>query len=236
MEPAADAPGPAGVPVEPLERGRLALLLSIVGALLVASNVGTILSAGLAKDHPLTLLALSARNRHLLLAVAAGVEAVPYVVVSFARLLTPAIVFFLLGFWYGDRGLRWLERQAGGTPASIRWVERWFDKASLPIVFLMVGSNLVCLLAGARRLPARLYIIVLTAGILVRLAFFWFLGKALQDPLEVVLDWLNRYQWWIAGAFLAITLVQSFRRAAVAAKELAAPGADADEGRDTVEP
>ncbi len=236
MEPAADAPVPAGVPDEPLERGRLALLLGIVGALLVASNVGTILSAGLAKDHPLTLLALSARNRHLLLAVAAGVDALPYVLVSFVRLLTPAIVFFLLGTWYGDRGLRWLGRQAGGTPASIRWVERWFDKASLPIVFLMVGSNLVCLLAGARRLPVRTYVIVLSAGILVRLAFFWFLGKALQDPLEVVLDWLNRYQWWIAGAFLAITLAQSFRRASIAAKELPTSGAGADEGRDTVEP
>jgi membrane protein DedA with SNARE-associated domain len=232
MEPAADAP----VPAAPIERGRLAILLGIVGALLVASNVGTILSAGLAKDHPLTLLALSARNRHLLLAVAAGIGAVPYVLVSFVRLLTPAIVFFLLGTWYGDRGLRWLERQAGGTPPSVRWVERWFDRASLPIVFLMVGSNLVCLLAGARRMPARTYAIVLAAGILVRLAFFWFLGKALQDPLEVVLDWLNRYQWWIGGAFLAITLAQSFRRASAAAKELPKPGVSPDEGRDTVEP
>jgi membrane protein DedA with SNARE-associated domain len=236
MEPAADAPVPAGVPVEPIARARLGLLLGIIAVLLVMSNVGTILSASLAKDHPLTLLALSARNRHLLLAVAAGVGAVPYLLVSFVRLLAPAIVFFLLGSWYGDRGLRWLERQAGGTPASIRWVERWFDKASLPIVFLMVGSNLVCLLAGARRMPARTYAIVLAAGILVRLAFFWFLGKALQDPLEVVLDWLNRYQWWIAGAFLAITLAQSFRRASIAVKELPKPGATPDEGRDTVEP
>src|SRR3954471_12544175 len=128
MEPAADA----SVPDAPLRRARLAVLLSIVAALVVMANVGTILSANLAKDHPVTLLALSARNRHLLLAVAAGIGAVPYVVISFVRLLTPAIVFFLLGAGYGDRGLQWLERQAGGTPASIRFVERWFDKASLP--------------------------------------------------------------------------------------------------------
>jgi membrane protein DedA with SNARE-associated domain len=230
MEPAADA----SLPDAPLRRARLAVLLSIIAALLVMANVGTILSANLAKDHPITLLALSARNRHLLLAVAAGIGVIPYVVVSFLRLLAPAIVFFLLGSWYGDRGLRWLERQAGGTPASIRWVERWFDRARLPIVFLMVGSNLVCLLAGARRMTARTYGIVLAAGILVRLAFFWFLGKALQDPLEVVLDWLNRYQWWIAGAFLAITVAQSLRRASAAAKEMPKPAAD--EGRDTVEP
>jgi hypothetical protein len=83
-------------------------------------------------------------------------------------------------------------------------------------------------------MTARTYGIVLAAGILVRLAFFWFLGKALQDPLEVVLDWLNRYQWWIAGAFLAITVAQSLRRASAAAKEMPKPAAD--EGRDTVEP
>ena len=59
--------------------------------------MGTILSANLVKDHPAALLALSARNRHLLLTVAAGIGVVPYAVISFLRLLTPAIAFYLLG-------------------------------------------------------------------------------------------------------------------------------------------
>jgi membrane protein DedA with SNARE-associated domain len=198
--------------------------LAVIGGLVVASNVGTILSASLIKDHPVALLALSARNRHLLLAVAAGIGAVPYGLVSFARMVAPAVPFFLLGRWYGDRGLRWLERQAGGTPASIRWVEWAFDRAALPLVFLMPGSNLVCLLAGARRIASRTFAAVLAVGIVVRLAFFWFLGKVLQEPLEQLIDWLTKYQWWVAGAFFAVTVVQSFRRAATAVKEL--PPAD----------
>ncbi len=226
MEPAADAPVPAAA--EPIERGKLAILVGIIACLLVASNVGTILSASLVKDHPAALLALSARNRHLLLTVAAGIGVVPYALISFGRLVTPAIAFYLLGWWYGDRGLRWLERQTGGTPATIRWVERWFAKAALPLVFFMPGSNLVCLLAGARHIPWRTYAIVLAGGILARLAFFWFVGKAFQDPLEVVLDWLTRYQWWIAGGFLALTMAQSFRRASTAVKELPIPPADPD--------
>ncbi len=207
-------------PPAPIQRGRLAVLLGVIAALLVASNVGTILSASLARDHPLALLALSARNRHLLLAVAAGIGAVPYALVSFARLVTPAVAFYLLGRWYGDRGLRWLERQAGGTPATIRWVERAFDRAAVPILFLMPGSNLVCLLAGARQMTTRTFATVLASGILVRLVFFWFMGKAFQDPLETVLDWLTRYQWWVAGAFLVLTMAQSFRRASIAVREL----------------
>ncbi len=207
-------------PPVPIARGRLAVLLAVIGALLVASNVGTIFSASLVKDHPVALLALSARNRHLLLTVAAGIGALPYALVSFARLLAPAIPFFLLGRWYGDRGLRWLERQAGGTPASIRWVERGFDRAALPLVFLMPGSNLVCLLAGGRRIASRTFALVLAAGIAVRLAFFWFLGKALKDPLTTLIDWLTRYQWWIAGAFFALTVAQSMRRASAALAQL----------------
>jgi membrane protein DedA with SNARE-associated domain len=207
-------------PPAPIQRGRLAVLLGLISALLVASNVGTILSATLVRDHPVALLALSARNRHLLLTVAAGIGAVPYGLVSFARLVAPAVAFFLLGLWYGDRGLRWLERQAGGTPASIRWVERGFDRAAVPILFLMPGSNLVCLLAGARHMAARTFAIVLATGIITRLAFFWFMGKVFQDPLETVLDWLTRYQWWVAGAFFVLTMAQSFRRASIAVREL----------------
>jgi membrane protein DedA with SNARE-associated domain len=236
MEPAADAPAPVPAVPEPIDRGKLAILVGIIACLLVASNVGTILSASLVKDHPAALLALSARNRHLLLTVAAGIGVVPYALISFARLLTPAVAFYLLGCWYGDRGLRWLERQAGGTPASIRWVERWFAKAAVPLVFFMPGSNLVCLLAGARQMAWRTYALVLATGILARLAFFWVMGKAFQDPLEVVLDWLTRYQWWIAGGFLAITMAQSFRRASTAVKELPIPPAGPEQGRDTVEP
>ena len=57
-------------------RIRLSTLLGIIGVLVVASNVGTILSATLVNDHPVALIALSARIRHLLLAVAAGINPV----------------------------------------------------------------------------------------------------------------------------------------------------------------
>ena len=212
-------------PLAPLadSRARLVTLLTIVGILLVMANVGTILSANLVVDHPVWLLAMSARNRHLLLTVAAGIDPVPYALVSFVRLLVPTVAFFLLGKWYGDHGLRWLERQAGGTPASVRWVEKAFDKASSPIVVLMPGSNLVCLLAGARHMPPKRYGLLIVVGIIGRLIFFWYLGKTFQEPLETVLEWIQRYQWWIAGGFLLLTVVQSYRRTAAAAKEQPPP-------------
>jgi membrane protein DedA with SNARE-associated domain len=85
----------------------------------------------------------------------------------------------------------------------------------------MPATNFVCLLAGARRMTARTFLVIGAAGIAVRLGFFWFLGTALHDPLETVLDWIGRYQWWLAGAFLLLTLVRSFRRAGAAAHQAA---------------
>jgi hypothetical protein len=206
-------------PAPPRLRGhriRLSTLLGTIGVLIVASNIGTILSATLVNDHPVVLIALSARIRHLLLAVAAGIDAVPYFAIGFLRLLAPAAVFYLLGRWYGASGLRWLERQAGGMPASIRWVEQAFAKVKDPLVVLMPGSNLVCLLAGAAKLTPRRYGMLLTLGIVGRLIVIWFLGKALEEPLGVVLDFIQRYQWWIVAGFVLLTFAQSFRKASTA--------------------
>ena len=135
---------------------RLSTLLGIIGVLIVASNVGTILSATLVNDHPVALIALSARIRHLLLAVAAGIDPVPYFLVGFVRLLVPAVAFYLLGRWYGDVGLRWLETPGRrACPRRIRWVEKAFVRVKEPIVMLMPGSNLVCLLAGTSKMTPR---------------------------------------------------------------------------------
>ena len=48
------------------------------------------------------LITLDARNRHLLLVVAAGIGAVPFFAIGFFRLLISDPLFFLLGRWYGE--------------------------------------------------------------------------------------------------------------------------------------
>jgi hypothetical protein len=55
------------------DRGRLTLLLVPIGALIVMANIGTALAPTLVNHHPALLITLDARNRHLLLVVAAGI-------------------------------------------------------------------------------------------------------------------------------------------------------------------
>jgi membrane protein DedA with SNARE-associated domain len=191
---------------------RLPTLLPAVGVHHLLALSGTILFSTLVVSHPAVLLVLSSRIRHLLLVVPAGIGALPYFGIAFVRIVFPAAPYYVLGHRYGNRGLAWLEREAGGTPATVRWVEKAFDKARIPVVFLMPASNVVSLLAGHRRMPARLFGGVLVAGVLTRLVFIWFLGKALEDPLSKLLDWIQRYQWWIVAFFFAVSMVQSWRQ------------------------
>jgi membrane protein DedA with SNARE-associated domain len=78
------------------------------------------------------------------------------------------------------------------------------------------------LLAGARKVPGRTYAVLLTLGIAGRLALFWYLGQRFKVSLERVLDFIDRYQWWIIAAFVVVTVFQSYRKTMAAERAKAA--------------
>ena len=99
--------------------------------LIVASNIGTILSATLVNDHPVALIALSARIRHLLLAVAAGIDPLPYFLSASSGSLSRRSPSTCSAAGTATSGLRWLERQAGGhARRRSAGSSRLFDAAS----------------------------------------------------------------------------------------------------------
>ena len=116
-------PDPASRAKPRYHRLRLSTLLGTIGVLIVASNIGTILSATLVNDHPVALIALSARIRHLLLTVAAGIDPLPYFLVGFVRLHGPrggllpprAVVRRRRAALAGEAGRRAARRRSGGS-------------------------------------------------------------------------------------------------------------------------
>jgi membrane protein DedA with SNARE-associated domain len=208
-----DPPAPVDPARSRWERRRLGLLVGSWGALVVLANIGTVLSPRLVNSNPPLLLLLSARNRHLLLTVAADIDPVAYVVTAAPRLALAAVICFFLGRFHGAAALEWIERQTQGElPATFRWIERGVDRAGGALLVLMPGSNVVCTLVGMRGMAVRRFAVLLAAGIVVRLASFWVLGKAFEEPLDKVLDVIERYQWWLVGAFFVVTLITSARR------------------------
>lgn len=176
--------------------------------LVVAANIGTISSPSLQKSHPALLLALSSRNRHLLMAIGNDISPVTYAVVGTLRIFLAAFVCYGLGRAFGPRALRWL-RLATGTPkASLDKMEQSFELASWFLVPLFVGSNIICLLAGQRPLPIKRFAALLAVGVAARLALFWVLADSLRGPLDAFVKFTSRFQWplmailliWVVGS------------------------------------
>jgi membrane protein DedA with SNARE-associated domain len=196
---------------------RLAVLLAAWVTLFVAANLGTILAPSLIDDIPEALLAMGARNRVLLLTIAADIDWPAFFVVGFVRLCLPAVVLYAIGRHYGEVGRAWLAGQNGGeVPRAIQVTERWFDRARYPVIAFFVGSNAVALLAGTRHVPFRRYAAVFAGGVITRLLFFWFLGQALKAPLESLLGLVQKLQWPLTALAVFVVVLQTRKFAGTA--------------------
>jgi len=210
---------------------RLRVLLGLYAAMYIAANIGSVLAPRLVKRSPEVLLATSSRIRHLLFSVPAGINPAAYGVIGFARLMLAAVVCFLLGRWYGTRGFAWLDRQMGDRrPATLRWLEAGADRVGWLFVLLMPGSNIVCALVGHRRMNPKTFFTMVTIGIALRLWWVWLAAKHWESELKDALDWIGKYQWWLIGGFLAITFIQSVRRARAIERAAGAPTSTDDDG------
>ena len=194
---------------------RLTLLIGAFVVLVACTQVGSIIAPSLVKRSPELLLALSSRMRHLLFAVPADVNPVAYAVIGFVRISIAAWICFLLGTHYGDRGVAWLERQVqGDTPATFRWLQRMADKAGPALVFLMPGSNIVCVLVGQRKMSSRSFGTWVSLGIAFRLGWLWIAARLFDSELKKALDFIEQYQWWLVAGFFVISMLQGARKAA----------------------
>jgi hypothetical protein len=196
------------LPKPPADR-RLTLLGSAVGVSFIVANVGTILSAKLVKSHPAVLLALSSRNRHLLLVKGAGIGIVPFALIPLVRLGSVALAYFLLARDYGDKGKAWMEREAGGLPGTVGWAERVFDKVGPTALILFAGSQLAWLMAGLRRISLKTFVIFETVGILARVVFFWFLGERFKPQIESFLKVIGKFTWPLTVLLIATVIYQT---------------------------
>lgn len=188
---------------------RLTLLTTIVGVSFLVANIGSLSSAAIVKEHPELLLALSSRNRHLLFAVGAHINPIAYAVIPFLRVIPIALVYFLLAYWYGDRGRSWYERELGSVPRTISWAERAFDRAGPIVIIVFAGSQLTWMLAGLRRLSPKRFVSYEIIGIALRLVVIWWLGKQFTSQLETALDFVQRHQWKLTALLVATVVFQT---------------------------
>lgn len=171
-----------------LSRRRLSLILAPIIVLAVVGTVATALTPTLAAKHPLLLILLEARNRNLILA--RRVDFVPFLLVAtFRRTLTDPL-YYLLGYYYGDAAVRWLEVKAG-MGSYARLMERIFKKAAYPAVFLFPGA-IVCAMAGVIRMRFRVFLALNLSGTLAAVVLLKLTGDAFASPVEAIIRFFDR--------------------------------------------
>ena len=179
-------PGPPNATVRNLAVGTLI-------AFVVASYVGNLFLSVLVNERPLLFIALNAQNRNLALA-SGELGALEFYVVGFLRLIGPDPLFFLIGRWYGDGAIRWMERTAPSYGAILRQLEQWFDKARL-LVVAIAPNNPVCLFAGAAGMTWGAFLAAHAIRTVVRLVLVRLFSSAFEGQLSSVRGFIDEYRW-----------------------------------------
>lgn len=187
-------------------------MLASTALLFTVGTIGSNLGPAWVDDRPAVLLAMSSRNRNLFASVP-FIDPLPYAIIGFLRVFAAGLTLYLVGKWYGHRAMTWFESQVGDLPPIYRWFQSGMDRAGWLLVVLMPGSNLVCLMAGHRRMSPARFFPLLAIGIVLKLVVLWAGGKAFEDQIRSFLTWIGDYQWWIVGALFGLSFLQSFRRA-----------------------
>jgi membrane protein DedA with SNARE-associated domain len=187
------------------DRIRLFVLVSPIVVLSIAATVADWFAAAIITREPVLQILLNPRLRYLALA-SNQLDAVTFFAVSFVRLVLTDPLYYLLGLWYGDRAVRWVERNWTGE-GSLKATERWFRRAAYPVVAL-APNGLVCILAGATGMAPPVFIALNVGGTIARLILVRIFASALEEPLDWLLRFIGRYQWWLVGLSVALGLVQ----------------------------
>lgn len=179
---------PPGAP----SRTALTLVVAPLLGMVAAGWVAGAVWPDWVNSRPLLLIAFSSQNRYLILTVN-QLDAWSYYLVGTVRLLLPDPFFYLLGYWYGDAAVRWMEKRTATVGNMLRWLEQAFGKWGHPLVFLF-PNNPICLLAGAARMRIWLFAVLNVAGTITRLVLIDLIGQGLQTPIDAVLDFIAEYR------------------------------------------
>ena len=184
------APDPA-----PAKRIPLRYLLIPFTVAVAASTLADWIWPGLINDHPLLLLAMSPKNRFLLL-TAPQLGMVAFFVVGFLRLIATDPLTYVMGRQYGEDALSWIERKGSTAKPGqsfVRKAQRLFNRAA-PVVILVAPSALWCLLAGSARMKVWVFVTCNLIGTVSRLVLFWVAADTFREPLEDALDGIESIQ------------------------------------------
>ena len=177
------------------------LLIAIVIGLYVVGIATSGLATKLLKDHPLSLIALAPRYRWFILA-SPRIDVLPYFTVGVARLLASDPVYFALGWFFGDRAIRFFEDSLGKP--TIDKTREFFLKASTVMALFFAGP-IICVLAGAAGMKPKKFFTLNVIGTTIIVAALRIFSDQLDGVIKPVLRFNDRYSKYILIVTLALS-------------------------------
>ena len=182
---------------------RRSLLVGVPLAVIAASAViGNALAPALVVSHPLVLLALNTTTRHLVL-TSTTVDFIPYLVVGLGRRLLEDPFLFLLGRWYGDDAIGWVDAKIGGG-RSLRWVQRNFHRVGWLLVAIAPGG-VVCVLAGASQMSPAVFLVLNLAGTVATIVVLRRFGDVFAGPVDATVAFVAANVVVLTAVSVAVT-------------------------------
>lgn len=148
--------------------------------------------AGIVEDRPAWLIALNPRTRNLVLA-SPNIAMLPFFVIAFLRLTASDPLYFLLGYWHGDKAIAWTERRSKTYGPIVRDIEKWFGTYAYFFIFAM-PNNIISALSGAAGIKARTFMALNFSGTIVRLIAVWKVGERFQSPIQDLVGGISKYK------------------------------------------
>ena len=189
---------------------RDAVLFAIAAAAMAANALASAAGPALVASHPLWLLVLDARNRHLVLAVGAGVGATPFFVLGIARGLMFDPLFFLLARRHGDEASLWLSTKSPRSGRMLETIRSLFERAGTVVLFIS-PNYAVCLVAGQSKMSWRRFAVVDTLSTTLQVSAVWLLGSRFREPLSVLVRTVGEHA-------LPLTVLSTFAVGAFAVR------------------
>lgn len=173
--------------------GKFVLFLTLAPliGMTIAANIANAFFPTLLEHHPLTLVMFDPRTRNLLL-VTAKVAFIAWFVAALIRRVIFDPLYFLLGRWYGDAGVRWLEKRSPDLGALLTKIEEWFPRFG-PLLVAIYPHPLVCVMAGASAMRMWAFVAYNTLGNIVILAVVWQVGETAERPVAATTSFISKY-------------------------------------------
>lgn len=190
-------------------RRRSILIGAPLTVVAVSAVVGNALAPTLVVNHPLLLLALNTTTRHLVL-TSTSIDFVPYLVVGLGRRLLEDPFLFLVGRWYGDGAIDWVDDKIGGG-RSLRWTQRNFHRVGWLLVAVAPGG-VVCVLAGASRMPTALFLVLNVVGTIATIVVLRRFGDVFAGPVESTVAFVADNVIVLTAASIVLTAAYSITR------------------------